>query len=467
MKISPARRAAFEILRRVEDEGAYSSTLLAAIHETLDAKDRALCHELVLGVLRNRLWLDRSIEYFGSRKIERLDLPVRLALRLGLYQIKFLSRIPSSAAVNEAVNLTHLARVRSASTFVNAVLRRATRETDYDPASSLTDERERLSIETSHPRWLIDRWSSQFGFDETAALARANNQPAVLAFRFTAKARRDFNRPPGTLIEELKTAGVCLVESKIAPDGWRVERAGHPSINDGDVASPDESLARIRSVRLLQQLAEQGLIYFQDEASQLVAHLVEAHTNDRILDVCAAPGSKLTLLSALAPDALIVGADLYAPRAQIILQFAQQQDALNVAVVQHDATQRLPFPARSFDGVLVDAPCSGTGTLRHNPEIRWRLTETDIAKLREKQQLILQNAATVTRVGGRLVYSTCSIETDENEGVIAKFLHDNPGFKPAIIRTPSALLTKDGYLRTWPHREDVEGFFFATLQRNV
>src|SRR5262245_10220960 len=188
MPVSPARRAAFEILRRVEQEDAYSSVLLAAAEEGLNSKDRALCHELVLGVLRRRLWLDRCVEFFGARQISKLDPPVVLALRLGLYQLRFLTRIPPSAAVNESVNLIRGARVRSAAGFANAILRRATREPDYDPATNTDDPIERLSIEHSHPRWLIERWIEQIGFAETAALAKANNTPAPLAFRFTAKA---------------------------------------------------------------------------------------------------------------------------------------------------------------------------------------------------------------------------------------------------------------------------------------
>src|SRR6185436_2686304 len=190
MQISPARRAAFEILRRVEGEGAFSSALLAHADENLNAKDRALGHELVLGILRRQLSLDRTIEHFASRKIDSLDLAVVIALRLGLYQLRFLSRIPASAAINESVNLVKAARVKSASGFVNAVLRRVTREPNVDPAADADDATEKVSIQSSHPRWLIERWAKQFGFENAAAIAHANNEPAVIAFRFTTKALR-------------------------------------------------------------------------------------------------------------------------------------------------------------------------------------------------------------------------------------------------------------------------------------
>jgi len=191
MTVSPARRSAFEILRRVEAESAFASVLLATLDANMREDDRALCHELVLGVLRRRLWLDRSIEHFGNRSAQKLDLPVRLALEIGLYQLRFLTRIPSSAAVNESVNLVRASRVKSAAGFVNAVLRRATRDPVYDPATEIQDSIEKLSIETSHPCWLIERWVNAFGFDEAREFARTNNQPAPAALRFTARAQRD------------------------------------------------------------------------------------------------------------------------------------------------------------------------------------------------------------------------------------------------------------------------------------
>src|SRR5712692_5603496 len=172
MTTSPARRAAFQILRRVELEGAYASVLLANLDRGMREEDRALCHELVLGVLRRQLWLDRALEHFANRPIEHLDLPVRLALRLGLYQLRFLSRIPPSAAVNESVNLIRAAGLKSAASLVNAVLRQATREPDYEPSAGVADADEKLAIEASLPKWLIRHWANAFGFEEAAALAR-------------------------------------------------------------------------------------------------------------------------------------------------------------------------------------------------------------------------------------------------------------------------------------------------------
>jgi 16S rRNA (cytosine967-C5)-methyltransferase len=441
MQISPARRAAFEILWRVEQEDAYSSALLARADNDLNEKDRALSHELVLGVLRRRLWLDRTLEHFAARKIGSLDLAVTLALRLGLYQLRFLSRVPASAAINESVNLVKAARLKSAATFVNAVLRRATREPDYDPSATATDPIEKIAIETSHPQWLVARWTEQFGYEEAAAIARANNHPAPLAFRFTARASGETER--SRIIDELTDAGNELVESQIVPGAWRAGRTS----------------------ALLKQFADRGLIYFQDEASQLVTHLLGARAGDRVLDVCAAPGSKSTNIAAQAPDSTIVAAELYEHRVRTLKELASQQQAGNILFVVSDATQSLPFAEGSFDRVLVDAPCSGTGTLRHNPDIRWRLQSADIAELAGNQKQIIETAGAMVRPGGLLLYSTCSLEKDENEAVITQFLEHHPDFLVSRFETHTDLQTKGGALRTWPHRQDVDGFFVMALQR--
>jgi 16S rRNA (cytosine967-C5)-methyltransferase len=439
--ISPARRAAFEILQRVESENAYASILLAALDQSIRADDRALCHELVLGVLRRRLWLDRALEHFANRRIEDLDLAVTLSLRLGLYQLRFLSRIPPSAAVNESVELVRAAKLRSAGSFVNAVLRRATREPDYDPAAAATNAEEKLAIETSHPLWLIKSWIDAFGFEEAAAFAEANNRAAPLTFRLTAKALKQSEE--ASVIERLKAVGAIVSPSKIVQSSWRVERDG----------------------KLPRELSREGLIYFQDEASQLVAHLLKSQSGDRVLDVCAAPGSKTTHLAALAPGASIFAGDLFEHRLRTLNELAAQQDA-TVHLVAHDATRGLPFPDHSFDRVLVDAPCSGTGTLRRNPEIRWRLTSADVAELAEKQKLILESASAMVRPGGRLIYSTCSVERAENEDVVRSFLDKHKDFDSVALDAAATLRTETGAIRTWTHRDGTDGFFVAAFERS-
>jgi 16S rRNA (cytosine967-C5)-methyltransferase len=472
MTSSPARRAAFEILRRVELEGAYASVLLTNLDPGMREDDRALCHELVLGVLRRRSWLDRALEHFASRRIDKIDLPVRLALRLGLYQLRFLSRIPPSAAVNESVNLVRAAGLRSAASFANAVLRRATREPDYDPTADVESAAEKLAIETSHPLWLIERWAKAFGFDETAALARANNEPAPIAFRLTAKA---YAKPNAAreIIKELESCGGRIAPSKIAADGWRVSvrtRSGSDGIPNSTfvfnrIAGRHAGEPPARMPALLRELSRAGLIYLQDEASQLVAHLLGTQPGERVLDVCAAPGSKTTHVAALARQSLIVAGDLREHRLRTLSELAKPQGADSIKLIAFDATHRLPFTAGSFDRVLVDAPCSGTGTLRHNPEIRWRITPADIDELSKKQTQILANASAVVRAGGRLVYSTCSVEREENEHVVESFLREHEDFRSAPLDAPADLQAEAGAIRTWPHRDGVDGFFVAAFER--
>jgi 16S rRNA (cytosine967-C5)-methyltransferase len=441
MTVAPSRRSAFEILRRVETESAYASVLLAALDSRMREDDRALCHELVLGVLRRKLWLDKTIEHFGERKVEKLDLPVRLALQLGLYQLRFLTRVPASAAVNESVNFVRASRVKSAAGFVNAVLRRATREPDYDPVVAIADPIEKLSIDTSHPRWLIERWVQAFGFDEAAAFARANNEAAPTAFRLTAKALRD--KGPERVFQALQDAGAQVSPSQIAPDSW-------------------QAVGAASSVR---NLTGDGLIYLQDEASQLLAHLLNVEPDQRVLDVTAAPGSKATHIAALAPSARIIAGDVHPHRVETMRRLAAKQEA-RIHVLVHDATKPLPFPDESFDRVLLDAPCSGTGTLRRNPEIRYRLRPEDINELAAQQKEMLARAADVVCPGGRLVYSTCSVEPDESEQVIDHFASANPDFKRLNLSTAFLSFSlQPSALRLWPQRQGCDGFFIAGFDR--
>lgn len=440
-EVSIARRAAFDILRRGEDEGAYASVLLAASDDEMRADDRALCYELVLGTLRRQLWLDSLIEHYAKRSAESLDGPVRRALRLGLYQLRFLTRIPASAIVNESVNLAYLARLRSAASFINAVLRRATREPDYDPLANISEPIERLAIETSHPAWLLERWIDAFGYEETASFARANNNAPPTAFRVITQHASEQD-----VLDELRASGGALSPSEIAAGAWRIEGAG----------------------AVLRRLAREGKIYLQDEASQLVAHVLDAQAGERVLDVCAAPGSKTTHVATRTPElSLIVAGDVHEHRLRTVLEAGARQLIKNLRVVVHDAATALPFAERSFERVLVDAPCTGTGTLRRNPEIRWRITDRDIFDLSMRQKRILFNASRMVKPGGRLVYSTCSVEREENEEVVARFLDEHADFKQTPSTVPANLSGDNGAARIWPHTDGADGFFIASFERLI
>jgi 16S rRNA (cytosine967-C5)-methyltransferase len=424
-EISPARAAAFRILKQVEN-GAFSSVLLAAEEPPLKPVDRALCHELVLGVLRWQLRLDKIAEHFSKRRIESLDSAVRIALRLGLYQLHYLTRIPASAAVNESVSLVRQARLSSATGFVNAVLRRAISEADYDPAAEVSDPLERIAIQTSHPVWLLERWAKAFRVAEAESFAQANNAVPPTAFRVVR------NRADGSqVVSRLREAGAEVEDSQITDGAWRVSGA----------------------TVLVRELSSAGEIYLQDEASQLVAQVLNVKPGDRVLDLCAAPGGKTTLMADSADDdATIIAADRSASRMQTVVATTHLQQLKSIKPVILDAAEQLPFKSGAFDKVLVDAPCSGTGTLRRNPEIRWRLTAPEIEAFVIVQKQILSRAADAVKPGGRLVYSTCSVEREENEEVIEEFLTGNDHFR--MLDTQ----------RTWPHRQECDGFFIASFE---
>ena len=436
--ISPARLAAFEILRRVE-EGSYASVLLASREAELVPLDRALCHELVMGVLRKQLWLDRLSEFYADRKVSEMDQDVRLVLRLGLYQLRFLSRIPASAAVNESVNLVYFARLRSAGGLVNAVLRRATREPHVDPAFTIMDVTEKLAVSTSHPTWLLERWIKAFGRQEAEALAHANNEPAPVAFRVVNNRAGE-----SEVCDQLRQAGATLDPSRIARGAWRVTGAGS----------------------LLSELVATGKVYLQDEASQLVPLALDVQPGDRVLDLCAAPGSKTSQIADGARDALeIVACDLHQHRLRTVVQIAQLHELKSIQCTVLDGLRPLPFKDKTFDRVLVDAPCSGTGTFRRNPEIRWRISPADIEVLSRRQKQLLFSASHALKPGGLLVYSTCSVEADENEDVAQTFLENSEGFSPAALPLDKSLLTGSGGARTWPHRDGTDGFFIRAFKR--
>jgi 16S rRNA (cytosine967-C5)-methyltransferase len=411
MSISPARAASFDILQKIDKEKAYSSVLLPIYEESLGIKDRALCHELTLGVLRRQIYLDKVIGKFVNKK---LDTAVRVALRLGLYQILFLDKIPAYSAINESVNLVQKAKKTSAKGLVNAILRNVTRER---PVFEYADEMERISTETSHPRWLIEKWSAQFGFEATEALAIANNETGRLEFRGTAKS--------------------------------------------------DSALTGHEDLQTLNQLAREGKIYFQEEGSQMVATAVKLDRGQRFLDVCAAPGSKTTYIAngKAGENTLFVAGDLHTHRVEVLRDNCLNQGVDFVNIVQYDAEQFLPFADGTFDVALVDVPCSGTGTIRHNPEIRYFLNEKDFAELSNKQLRILGNASKLIKPGGKLIYSTCSLETEENEAVCANFIDRYPGFAQIAPDVPQKFITGRGFARTFSHRDDIDGFFIAVFEK--
>ena len=448
MNISPARIAAYEILTKIETEKSFSSVLLPIYEEKLEPKDRALCHEITLGTLRKQLYFDKIIEKLTNGK--KLDSAVRIIMRIALYQLIHLDKIPAHAAINDAVNLVQKAKKTSAKGFVNAVLRRFTRE---KVELNYTDEIERVSVETSHPRWLIERWIEEFGFGETEKLAIANNETPGSVFRLTGKS--DANTA-----DILKKLGLEITDSEIVENAWKVSNSN----------------------QMLRLYADEGKIYFQDEGSQLVAQSVNLKNGESFLDVCAAPGSKLTQVSGFRfqvsgseakiqnPKSkiqnLTVGGDLYEHRVKILRANCKRQSAGKINILRYDAEVNLPFAFESFDVVLLDAPCSGTGTIRHNPEIRYFLQEKDFDELSAKQLRILNNASKVLKKNGRLIYSTCSLEREENEAVANRFLEENKDFVKVQPKVPERFATGEVFARTFPQTDETDGFFIAEFEKS-
>lgn len=438
--VSPARQEAFRILLRVEQERAYASELLASAKlDVLSAEDRRLAYEMVLGVLRWQLQLDHYIEHYAHRPATKLDLPILIALRLGLYQIRFLDRIPDRAAVYESVQLVKTYKRAGAARLVNAVLRQACRTGRVDLCAQIEQEHERIAIGFSHPRWLVEKWISQWGREETIQLLQANNAPPGVAIRFNP-----LKAAPEQTRAELEQQGLSLIPSVYATGAYRIERG-----------LPQDYAAAVQS----------GKMYIQDEASQLVASLLEVQPGMRVLDVCAAPGGKATQMAATMQNrGMIVAADLHEHRLRQLQAMSARLGATIIHPVVMDGLEPLALtPPEQFDRVLVDAPCSGTGTLRHHPEIKWRLQMQDITTVAQVQVALLTKAATMLARGGRLVYATCSLEPEENEQVVEKFLAAHPQFKRLWPTAHPSVLTEKGDVRTFPHRHQTDGFFAAVL----
>jgi len=430
--LAPARVAAFEVLRAVGTGRADLGSALARHRSRLpDERDRALAGEIATGTLRWQGAYDHVISAFAGRPLSKLDPEVLDILRLTMFQVLRLDRIPVSAAVKDAVDLAGKAGKRSASGLVNAVLRRVARERDRLPLPAPpADPSDRdaamayLSVTLSHPPWLVARWLDRYGFAATETWLRFNNAPAPLTLRANAlKITRN------ELAGLLREAGIECEEGR-AEDGL-VVRAGNPAGT---------------------RLHAEGLFVIQDEASQMVGTFAGARPGERVLDACASPGGKTIAMAAgMKGEGTLVACDVRGRRVDLLRQTVTRSGAANVAIVQADATLPLPF-GPVFDRVLLDAPCSGLGTLRRDPDIKWRRSEADLTVLATAQLGMLEQAADVLGASAALVYATCSSEPEENDEVVGRFLDRRPEFR--LAGEP---------FRTLPFRDDLEAFFAAML----
>lgn len=457
MPISPARTIAFETLRRVEAEGAYASDVLhAELGARVSPENAALATEITFGVLRWRRLLDFLLDRQLKKPVASLDLAVALALRMGSYQLRFLERVPASAAVNDSVEIVKRARKTSAASLVNAVLRRSSAEAQRRQlfAKLVTTDlplTERLGILHSHPTWLVARRLNGFGEARTIALLEANNCSAHLSGAIHDIARRT------EVLSELKNAGLRIEPGVLLKSSF-IAKGG--------------SLARTPAFR-------NGLISIQDEASQAIPLLLSVQPGHRVLDLCAAPGGKTPpLVRAAGPGGTVIATDRHAHRLRAMLSQFERLGLAGVRVVELDAARELPF-GQQFDRILVDAPCSGTGTLARHPEIRWRLRPEQLPEFHRLQVGILASAIKQLAPGGRIVYSTCSMEPEENEEVVSEAMASAPSLNrvareevakslaPYLVTDidPQNLIDADGHFRTSPAEQGTDGFFAAILEK--
>jgi 16S rRNA (cytosine967-C5)-methyltransferase len=432
--VTEARGAAADVLTDLR-----SGELLDGSFERrtarLDPRDRRWTRELVFGMLRRRSWLDALLDDRVRGGLAKLDPDLIDLLRLGAYQLLAMGSVPPYAAIGQTVELAKRRHGIGASKLANAVLRRLDRERDALVVATPEDPVEALALEYSHPRWLVARWIARWGANETRQLLEANNREAPLVAR-----------PYHVVREQLEAM---------------LESAG---VTVGDAPLVSDSLVLTGGVGAMTELGafKQGLFHLQDPASTLVTRYAAIPSGARVADLCCAPGGKALELARTA--GVVYAGDASFTRLARVRENVRRLDATNVIPFVGDAR----FPAvKGMDAVLIDVPCTGTGTFRRHPDSRWRLRISDLAVLPAVQRSILRAAATAVRPGGLLVYSTCSLETEENDAQVESFLSDNPEWRlepPPDGVVPAAVIDA-GRLRVLPQRHGTDGAFAARLRR--
>ena len=443
---SNPRQAACEVLLRIQKEQAFADQLMdnELAKGGLSGPDRGLFAELVFGVLRRQGTLDHILGQLLDQPLAKLEARVVAILRVGLYQLVYLDRIPESAAVNESVNLAKQSIPRAGG-LINAVLRNYLRRKELitfpDPAGNLSAS---IAARHSQPVWLVDQWLDQLGPQEAEQLAEAaSRQPPLTLRANTLRITRD------ELLRRFIDNGISVTPARFSPHGIHVEGRHHipglPGFNEGFFA-------------------------IQDEASQMASLFLAPLPGERLLDACAAPGGKATHLAQLmANQGEVLAMDISSSKLPLIKENAQRLGISIINTRAADLLQAGAFPANAFDRVLLDAPCSGLGVIRRNPEAKWRLAPSDITHLAATQKTLIKNAGKMLKPGGVMVYSTCSTTFEENETVVRDFLSQQTDF---VIENLSELFPdhreifqEQGMFRAWPHRHGMDGFFAARLRK--
>lgn len=443
-----AREIALNILKDINVGGAYSNYAInRRISDEISIKDENFIREIVYGVVENRIYIDYIISKASRIKMNKIHPTILEILRMGVYQMVFMDRIPDSAAVNEAVILSKKYGHRGVSGFVNGVLRNISRNKEIYRKIDETSKLDYLSVKYSYPKWILERWISDYGEEFTEKLCEVNNTKPLLNLRVnTLKTNRK------DLIHRLENYGYIAYETKYAREGIVVENP--------------------RRITEIEEF-KQGLFIIQDESSMLVGQISNPKKQSYVIDLCSAPGGKAThMAQIMGNQGHIRSRDIYDHKLRLIRENAKRLGIDIISTEIHDAMVLDENLIGKMDYCLVDAPCSGLGIIRRRPEIKWNRKEEDISRLKDIQLKILNNAKQYTKPGGTIIYSTCTISKDENERVINSFLSENKdlklvGFKDLICEDQYMDTSKEGYIQLYPHIHGTDGFFIAKIVKDL
>lgn len=439
------REVAIRVLSEVQDKGKFSNKALQEYSQTdMSLEDKRLLRELVYGVLENRMYIDNIIKSASNVRMKKIHPMILQILRVGIYQIGFMDRIPAHAAIDESVKLAKKYGHKGTIGYVNGVLRKIDREREKFFLTEIPKNMEELSIRYSHPGFLVDLWIKQYGFEFTKELLKANNTRPLLNIRVnTLKIDRE------NLLDKLSKYDLQLIRGELSRDCIKV-------LNPENITDSKEF--------------KEGFFTIQDESSMLVTEISEPNEKDLILDVCSAPGGKATHMAQRMNDkGKIIARDLYTQKIKLIMENCKR---LGINIVEGQVYDAGIFDESLRDKVdvcLVDAPCSGFGLLRRKPDIKFNRKSEDLETLVEIQSQILSNSAGYVKSGGKLIYSTCTLNKNENLDQVQNFLIRNPEFMLTPIELPGDIVLSEtqkyGYIELYPHIHGTDGFFIAKMTR--
>ncbi|MCF6466430.1 16S rRNA (cytosine(967)-C(5))-methyltransferase RsmB [Clostridium sp. Cult2] len=441
-----SREIALNILMDINIKGAFSNySINKHLKGEVDIKDQNLIREIVYGVIENLMYLDHVISKLSKIRITKIQPAIMEILRMGVYQMAFMDKIPDRAAINEAVNLSKRHGHKGVSGFVNGVLRNFSRNKEELMKVDEKDKLDYLSIKYSHPKWMVKRWVEEYGYEFTENICKTNNLKPKLNIRANRlKTSRE------KLIRALSNYGFITSETKYAKDGIIVHNPTR--------------ITEIEEFKL-------GHFIIQDESSMLVAQIANPKENSLVLDLCSAPGGKSTYMAELMGNkGRIISRDIYEHKLNLV---KENSIRLGIDIIETEIFDALKFDESlvgKVDYCILDAPCSGLGIIRRRPDIKWNRREEDINGLRKIQKNILDNAKQYVKPGGIIIYSTCTIGKEENLDIINGFLNGNSefslsGFDNLLDSTEKIETGNNGYIQLFPHIHGIDGFFIARIQK--